>query len=304
MADDKLATLADAGADELVGADTSCLLHLRARAEHEGRPVRDAPPRASCSPRRCRPTAMPTRMTGFTLAGTTLRERTADGHRTTTRLRGALARAVGRFGDGRPARWPPSRTPTGCARAARRLRHDVLGRLPDVLERFADNVLAAGGHVHWAADAADANAYITELAVDRGVRRRREGQVDGHRGDRRSTRRSRRPASTWSRPTSASGSSSSPTRPRATSSPRPSTSTATRSATSSKPSPAPDRELDAEPEHLAAFAREQLASPLPRRRHGHDRLQLRAWPRPARSCSSRTRATAGSPPRCPASTWP
>ncbi len=40
MADDKLASLADAGVDEIVGSDTSCLLHLRARAEHEGRPVR------------------------------------------------------------------------------------------------------------------------------------------------------------------------------------------------------------------------------------------------------------------------
>jgi L-lactate dehydrogenase complex protein LldE len=40
MADDKLASLAEAGAEEIVGADTSCLLHLRTRAEHEGRPVR------------------------------------------------------------------------------------------------------------------------------------------------------------------------------------------------------------------------------------------------------------------------
>jgi L-lactate dehydrogenase complex protein LldE len=40
MADDKLRSLADAGVDEIVGADTSCLVHLRSRAEHEGRPVR------------------------------------------------------------------------------------------------------------------------------------------------------------------------------------------------------------------------------------------------------------------------
>jgi L-lactate dehydrogenase complex protein LldE len=40
MADDKLSSLADAGADEIIGADTSCLLHLRSRSEHEGRPVR------------------------------------------------------------------------------------------------------------------------------------------------------------------------------------------------------------------------------------------------------------------------
>jgi L-lactate dehydrogenase complex protein LldE len=39
MADDKLAALAETGCTELVGCDTSCLLHLRARSEHEGTPV-------------------------------------------------------------------------------------------------------------------------------------------------------------------------------------------------------------------------------------------------------------------------
>src|SRR5204862_321181 len=41
MADDKLASLAegDAEAQFVVGADGSCLMHLRARAEHEGRPI-------------------------------------------------------------------------------------------------------------------------------------------------------------------------------------------------------------------------------------------------------------------------
>jgi L-lactate dehydrogenase complex protein LldE len=40
MADDKLASLAEAGADGVVGCDTSCLLHLSGRAEHEGRALR------------------------------------------------------------------------------------------------------------------------------------------------------------------------------------------------------------------------------------------------------------------------
>jgi L-lactate dehydrogenase complex protein LldE len=40
MADDKLRSMASSGADVLVGADTTCLLHLNARAEHEGRPVK------------------------------------------------------------------------------------------------------------------------------------------------------------------------------------------------------------------------------------------------------------------------
>jgi L-lactate dehydrogenase complex protein LldE len=40
MADDKLTTLTESGCTDLVGADPSCLLHLRARARHEGVAVR------------------------------------------------------------------------------------------------------------------------------------------------------------------------------------------------------------------------------------------------------------------------
>lgn len=36
MADEKLATMAETGATTIVGCDTSCLMHLKARAEHEG----------------------------------------------------------------------------------------------------------------------------------------------------------------------------------------------------------------------------------------------------------------------------
>jgi L-lactate dehydrogenase complex protein LldE len=39
MADDKLAALASAGADLVCGSDGSCLMHLRTRAAHEGRPI-------------------------------------------------------------------------------------------------------------------------------------------------------------------------------------------------------------------------------------------------------------------------
>lgn len=40
MADNKLSTLAATGCRTIVGCDTSCLLHLEARAEHEGAPVK------------------------------------------------------------------------------------------------------------------------------------------------------------------------------------------------------------------------------------------------------------------------
>jgi L-lactate dehydrogenase complex protein LldE len=39
MADDKLASLADANVDVVVSGDSSCLLHLRGRAESQGRPI-------------------------------------------------------------------------------------------------------------------------------------------------------------------------------------------------------------------------------------------------------------------------
>jgi L-lactate dehydrogenase complex protein LldE len=39
MADDKLESLAATGATLVVGADSSCLMHLRTRAEAEGRPI-------------------------------------------------------------------------------------------------------------------------------------------------------------------------------------------------------------------------------------------------------------------------
>jgi L-lactate dehydrogenase complex protein LldE len=39
MADDKLSSLAEQQPDLVVGADGSCLMHLRSRASHEGSPI-------------------------------------------------------------------------------------------------------------------------------------------------------------------------------------------------------------------------------------------------------------------------
>jgi L-lactate dehydrogenase complex protein LldF len=105
----------------------------------------------------------------FTLAGTSLRERTAKAT-DDERLRNSLARAVARFSSHRTEALGLVDDPDALRRAARRVRHDVLERLPELLEQFADNVLARGGHVHWARDKADANAYIAKVARDNGVR--------------------------------------------------------------------------------------------------------------------------------------
>ncbi len=164
MADDKLSSLGEAAPDELVGSDTSCLLHLRAQRGARGPPDRHAP---SCASARRRTGSG--RMTRFTLGGTTLRSRTASAT-ADERLHAALAKAVVRFGDARTRALRTLDGPDRLRAAARRVRHDVMSRLPEVLERFADGVQANGGWVHWAADAAEANACITTLARDRGVR--------------------------------------------------------------------------------------------------------------------------------------
>jgi L-lactate dehydrogenase complex protein LldF len=54
---------------------------------------------------------------------------------------------------------------------ARQIRLHTLARLDHYLGQFADHVEALGGHVHWAADAHEANAIVTKLATDRGVER-------------------------------------------------------------------------------------------------------------------------------------
>ncbi|MEY2399457.1 MAG: L-lactate dehydrogenase complex protein LldF [Actinomycetota bacterium] len=54
---------------------------------------------------------------------------------------------------------------------ARSIRADVLSRLPDLLEEFADRVIAAGGHVCWAPTASDATNYVRDVARRRGAKR-------------------------------------------------------------------------------------------------------------------------------------
>lgn len=47
--------------------------------------------------------------------------------------------------------------------AARAVRNEVISNLPELLASFADNVEAAGGRVHWAADAAEATGQINRI---------------------------------------------------------------------------------------------------------------------------------------------
>ena len=47
-----------------------------------------------------------------------------------------------------------------------------MARLPELLEQLEANVTARGGVVHWARDAAEANAVVTEIVRAAGRRAR------------------------------------------------------------------------------------------------------------------------------------
>jgi L-lactate dehydrogenase complex protein LldF len=47
--------------------------------------------------------------------------------------------------------------------AGRACKTDTMARLPELLEQLEERVTAAGGHVHWARDAPEANRIVTEL---------------------------------------------------------------------------------------------------------------------------------------------
>ncbi|MGH9246975.1 MAG: LutB/LldF family L-lactate oxidation iron-sulfur protein [Acidimicrobiales bacterium] len=103
------------------------------------------------------------------LATTTLRQRTRLAV-ANERLRDSLATAVDRFATNRVDRLAEFGNADELRRAARASRADVLARLPELLEQFADNVIRGGGHVCWATTAADATDYIIGVAQRTGAR--------------------------------------------------------------------------------------------------------------------------------------
>ncbi|MCB1734092.1 MAG: lactate utilization protein [Gammaproteobacteria bacterium] len=57
------------------------------------------------------------------------------------------------------------------------IRVDALNRLPDLLEQFEAGVLAAGGQVHWATDAAEARRIVVGIAQQREACRVAKGKT-------------------------------------------------------------------------------------------------------------------------------
>ena len=99
-----------------------------------------------------------------------LRDRTAAATKD-ERLGRALANAADTFEERRELAFGAMGDPQAVKDVARSIRADVLARLPELLGQLADNVLAAGGHVHWAATAEDATNYVREVAKRHNARR-------------------------------------------------------------------------------------------------------------------------------------
>ena len=88
----------------------------------------------------------------------------ADAH-----LQAALETATGRFRTAREivlAELPDADRLRDHLKAVRAA---TIANLAGYLEQFEQNATAAGAHVHWARDAAEASAIVTRLARERGV---------------------------------------------------------------------------------------------------------------------------------------
>ena len=89
---------------------------------------------------------------------------------TDTQLRGALRNATSLFGRRRRAaaqsldNWEELRS------QARAIKDETLLHLDHYLEEFTDNAAVAGAIIHWARDAAEANAIVCKLARERNAR--------------------------------------------------------------------------------------------------------------------------------------
>jgi L-lactate dehydrogenase complex protein LldF len=86
-----------------------------------------------------------------------------------TRLRASLANATDTFAERKASATSQLADWDGLRGAGRAVRADVLANLPDILARFANNVLAAGGNVCWAATGDDASRYIADVIARRGA---------------------------------------------------------------------------------------------------------------------------------------
>jgi L-lactate dehydrogenase complex protein LldF len=91
-----------------------------------------------------------------------LRDRTAAAV-ADRQLGSRVARAVDRFSGSKVTALGELHDSDGLRHAARANRQAVLADLPALAEAFAANVVANGGHVHWAASAESAREYVVDV---------------------------------------------------------------------------------------------------------------------------------------------
>ena len=84
------------------------------------------------------------------------------------RMRAAVARGTGLMVQRRHAAIAELANADELRDAASAIRAATLQRLPELLARWSDNLAARGGHVHWAADAAEATAVVADIVARRG----------------------------------------------------------------------------------------------------------------------------------------
>jgi L-lactate dehydrogenase complex protein LldF len=85
-------------------------------------------------------------------------------------LRAKVYAATGRLLAGRQTGFAAFPAGDAVRDDAQRIRADVIAHLDEYLEQFAASVERRGGHVHWAATAADARRIVAEIAGAHGVR--------------------------------------------------------------------------------------------------------------------------------------
>jgi L-lactate dehydrogenase complex protein LldF len=85
------------------------------------------------------------------------------------RLRAAVRNVTGQTVDGRERALSELADPEGVRDVARAIRYRSVERLPDLLDRWATNLEALGGQVHWATDADEAVTAIREILRRRGA---------------------------------------------------------------------------------------------------------------------------------------
>jgi len=87
-----------------------------------------------------------------------------------TKLRGSMRGAMDFLQDKRRAQFPDGDELEQLRDLGEAVRQHALAHLPKLLVQFEAKLQAAGAHVHWAANADEANAIILEIAQRRGAR--------------------------------------------------------------------------------------------------------------------------------------